>query len=167
MCAMTLEPDPIAAELMLESTLAASHDRWMAEAHSTLLPVTDTCATFWQRWEAVRYLAERLPERIRLERELSRQLRLSMTDDHARRLRVQGERLWQLQRECSRLGQEAGTARQLASRTKELLAAIRLWCAEFELATAHVPESAAGDDVMRTLGRMSGSCIPDWAVTGP
>jgi len=58
-------------------------------------------------------------------------------------------------------------ARLLASRAKELLEAVRLWCAEFELATAEVPDSAAGDEVMRILGRMGGSAIPDWALTGP
>jgi len=167
MCGLTLDVEPVAAELMLEATLAAAHDKWMAEAHRILLPVTFTGATFWDRWDAVRYLAERLPARIRLERELSSQLRLFLSDDHARRLRIQGERLCQLQLECNHLARESGVARPLASRTKELLEAVRLWCAEFELATAQVPESAAGDDVMRTLGRMGGSAIPDWALTGP
>jgi hypothetical protein len=167
MCAMILEPEPITAELMLESTLAATHDKWMAEAHRVLIPITFSGATFWNRWDAVRYLADRLPVRIRLERELSVQLRLFMEADHARRLRLQGERLCRLQGECNRLAQESGMARELASRTKELLEAVRLWCAEFELATAQVPESVAGDDVMRTLGRMNGTCIPDWVLTGP
>jgi hypothetical protein len=167
MCAMILEPEPVAPELMLEATLAAAHDKWMAEAHRVLLPVTFAGATFWERWEAVRYLAERLPARIRLERELSSQLRPFLSDDHARRLRLQGERLSQLQLECNRLAQESGVARLLACRARELLEAVRLWCAEFELATAEVPESAADDDVMRTLGRIGGSAIPDWALTGP
>ncbi|HET6797810.1 MAG TPA: hypothetical protein VFH40_11670 [Gemmatimonadales bacterium] len=167
MCAMMLEPEPIAAELMLEPTLAATHDKWMAEAHRVLIPITNPGATFWERWDAVRYLVDRLPARIRLERELSVQLRLFLGDEHARRLRLQGERLSQLQRECNQLAQESGSARQLAARTKELLEAVRLWCAEFELATAHVPETAANDDVMRTLGRMNGTCIPDWVLTGP
>jgi hypothetical protein len=55
-------------------------------------------------------------------------------------------------------------ARQLASRIKELLDAVRLWSAEFELATGHISEAAANDDVMRILGRMSGCDIPGWAV---
>jgi hypothetical protein len=164
---IALEAETVAAALMLEATLAATHDKWMAEAHRTLLPVTFAGATFWERWEAVRYFAERLPARIRLERELSAELRLFLSDDHARRLRLQGERLCQLQLECSRLAQESGVARLLACRTKELLEAVRLWCAEFELATAQVPESAAGDEVMRILGRMGGSAVPDWALTGP
>jgi hypothetical protein len=167
MCAMTLERESIAAELMLESTLASAHDKWMAEAHGVLLPVTFSGATFWDRWGAVQYLADRLPERVKLERLLSCQLRLLMSDDHARRLRVQGERLADLQAQCMRLAQESGKARELANRAKELLEAIRLWCAEFELASANIPESAADDDVMRTLGRMGGCCIPDWVLTGP
>src|SRR5512144_3090345 len=124
MCAMTVELEPsITTELMLESTLAAAHDKWMAEAYRILLPVTFAGATFWERWHAVRYLAERLPERIRLERRLSGQLRLVLGDDHARRLRLQGERLTQLQQGCNRLAHESGMARQLASGTKELLEA--------------------------------------------
>jgi hypothetical protein len=74
-CATTLWPEPpVVTELILESTLAAGHDRWMADVHRVLLPVTLPEATFWERWDAVNYLAERLPARLRLERALSSEL---------------------------------------------------------------------------------------------
>jgi hypothetical protein len=168
MCATTLMPETsVATEMMLEATLAAAHDRWMAEVHRVLLPVTSLEATFWERWDAVRYLAERLPARLRLERELSRQLGLFISVDAADRLRVQGERLSWLRSECNRLARGPGMARELAGRTKELLEAVRLWCAEFELATGRIPETAANEAVMRILGRMSLGCIPGWVVAAP
>ena len=56
----TLAPEPsVVTELILESTLATVHDRWMAEVHRVLLPVTLPEVTFWERWDAVNYLAER------------------------------------------------------------------------------------------------------------
>jgi hypothetical protein len=165
MCATTLAPEPsVVTELILESTLATAHDRWMAEVHRVLLPVTLPEATFWERWDAVSYLAERFPARLRLERALSSELQAFISTEDAERLDLQGERLMWLHRECDRLGREPRMARQLASRIKELLDAVRLWCAEFELATGHISEAAANDDVIRILGRMGGCDIPGWAV---
>lgn len=168
MCATTLAPEPSAAtELILESTLATAHDRWMAEVHRVLLPVTLPEAIFWERSDAVSYLAERFPARLRLERALSNELQAFISTDDADRLDLQGERLMWLQRECDRLGREPRMAKEFASRMKELLEAVRLWCAEFELATGHIPEAAANEEVMRILGRMSGCDIPGWVVAVP
>jgi hypothetical protein len=165
MCATTLIPERSAEpELMLESPIAAAHDKWMAEVHQVLLPVTFPEATFWERWDAVRYLAERLPQRLQLELALSTELRPLLCPEDIERLQQQGERLIGLQRDCGRLGREPMMARQLAGRTKELLEAVRLWCAEFELAAGRIPESAADEGVMRLLGRMGLAGIPGWAV---
>jgi hypothetical protein len=168
MCATTLAPEPsVGEELMLEATLAAAHDRWMAEVYGVLLPITYSDATFWERWNVLRYLAERFPDQFRLERELSRQLDPLISIELSDRLRVQGDLVTRLHRDCSRLGHEPGTARELARRAQELLEAVRLWCAEFELAAGHIPEAAASESVIRILGRMSRCCTPAWAVAVP
>src|SRR6476659_3427302 len=125
----------LTAELMLESTLVSAHDLWMAEVHATLLPVTRPEATFWERWTSIRYLAERLPARIRLERALFEQLLPFIDDDTIGRLRRQSEALSVLYRACECVATEPGMAREFAARTTELLEALRLWCAEFEQAT--------------------------------
>jgi hypothetical protein len=154
-------------ELMLESTLATAHDRWMAEVHQVLLPVARPDATFWERWDAIRFLAERFPDRLGLERALGTALRPWISSEDAARLECQGARLVELHRECNRLAQERGMARDLAKRTGELLEAVRLWCAEFELAARHITESDVDEEVMRILGRMSLSCTPEWTVAMP
>jgi hypothetical protein len=164
MCATTVAPEPsIATELMLESTLAIAHDRWIAEVHEVLLPVTLPEATFWERWASIRYLAERLPTRLRLEGALCEQLRPFLEDDVVQRLLVQSERLNALYRESQRLSTERGMAREYATRTRELLEALRIWCAEFERATRNILEAVVNDDVMRLLGRMGLTCTCGWA----
>jgi hypothetical protein len=168
MCATTLAPEPsVGEDLMLESTLAAAHDRWMAEVYGALLPVTVPEATFWERWDVLRYLAERFPDQFRLERELIRQLDSFISIDLSDRLRVQGDLVTRLHRDCSRLGREPEMARELARTAHDLLEAVRLWCAEFELAAGHIPEAAASESVLSILGRMSRCCTPAWAVALP
>lgn len=165
MCATTLAPEPsVGEELMLESALAAAHDRWMAEIYGVLLPVTLPEATFWERWDVLHYLAERFPDQFRLERELSRQLDPFISVELSDRLRLQGELVDRLHRDCSRLGREPCMARQLARSAHELLEAVRLWCAEFEIAAGHIPEASARESVIGILGRMSRCCTPPWAV---
>ena len=156
-----------ATELMLESSLAATHDHWMAEVHQVLLPITRPEATFWERWDAVRFLAERFPDRLRLEQALAAKLHLLVSSDAATRLELQGERLCELYRQCTRLTQERGVARDLARRADNLLEAVRLWCAEFELAARDITESDVDEDVLRLLGRMSLGCTPAWTVALP
>jgi hypothetical protein len=70
----------------------------MAEVHRVLLPVNLPEATFWEIWDAVNYLAERLPARLRLERALSSELQAFISTDDAERLHLQGERLIWLHR---------------------------------------------------------------------
>jgi hypothetical protein len=163
---MAPQPNTKAADT-LRTRFTVVHDNWMADADRFVLLVTNVDATFWERWDAVSYLAERFPARVRLERALSSELQAFLSTDDAERLDLQSERLMWLHRECDRLGREPRMAREFASRMKELLEAVRLWCAEFELATGHIPEAAANEEVMRILGRMSGCDIPGWAVAVP
>jgi hypothetical protein len=164
MCATTLVPEPsVTTELMLESTLATVHDRWIAEVHEVLIPVTLPEATFWQRWASIRYLTDRLPDRLNLETVLYEQLRPFLEDQQIQRLLALNERLYALYGECTRLSTERGKAREYASRTRELLEALRIWCAEFERTTRHILEAVVNDDVMRVLGRMSLPTTPAWA----
>jgi hypothetical protein len=165
MGATTIVPEPsLTAELMLESTLATAHDRWIAEVHEVLLPVTSPEATFWERWASIRYLSERLPARLRLERELCQQLRPFIQDEALQRLLVQSERLNLLHRDCERLSTQRGKAREFAARNRELLEALRIWCAEFERATANILDAVVDDNVMRLLGRVGLSGTAGWAI---
>lgn len=52
--------------------VAIAHDNEMADGDRFIVPVTDSDATFWERWAALRYVEDQLPERSRLERSLLR-----------------------------------------------------------------------------------------------
>jgi hypothetical protein len=87
---------------------------------------------------------DQLLHRFHLERALLQELHAFVTPEMNERLGMQVDRLTRLLAEFTRLGQQRESARELARTTRDILAALRLWYAEIEL--------AAGE-IRRDLGR--------------
>ena len=105
MCAMTVvSPLDRATRDTFAPILAGTHDRWMAEADKLIGPVTDSDATFMQRWAAVRYVWDELPVRLQLEQELLDELHPFIPAEIRARLSMQLDRLHHLHRELRRPG---------------------------------------------------------------
>jgi hypothetical protein len=153
----------------LNGMLSSTHDAWMLEADRFLTPVTDPYATFWERWGAVRFLADQFPERFELEEALLNELQAFVSAEMRERLWMQLERLTRLQKDLDAAATERGNARQVASLTRQLLDALRLWYAEIEFAIGDVRESdltPRGAELMsRLAGKPAFSCavIHEWA----
>lgn len=146
----------------IDARLTPAHDNWMADADRFLLPVTDTDATFWDRWAAVRYVEEQLPSRLDSERALLQQLRAFFSAEVRERLGMQAERLSRLIENFNRVGRRRESAREVAHTARDLTDALRLWYAEIEFAVRGIQLADVGRDGMRLLDELN-SARCGWA----
>ena len=154
----TLIPRPNTGDALLR-VMTPLHDNWMADAEETLEPMMHWDATFWARWEAVNYLRDELPERLRLEQELLSELHAFLTPELNERLRMQLERLVRLRHDLEQLCQRRVSAGELARAIGGLLEALRLWYAEIELAAGGINRRDLGAKADRVLGRIEHSVV--------
>jgi hypothetical protein len=131
---------------VLAPVLRAAHDRWIRETNSFLLPIIVREAPFWERWTAVRYLADQFLGQYRHERALVDDLRPFLPPDVAERLTRDGERISQLQRVLDRVGRRRGTAPTVSVVSRELLQLLHRWCADIEEATGWIPRNALSEE---------------------
>ena len=156
MHATAIEPQPSARVAdTLGTRFAFAHDNWMTDADSFLLPVTNSDATFWERWGALRYVQEQLLERLHLERNLLEELRAFLTPELKERLWMQADRLTRLLGEFDRLGRQRESARELAHTTRELIDALRLWYAEIEFAAGGIRRNDLSREGARLLAELN------------
>jgi hypothetical protein len=132
----------------LGSILQAAHDGWIEETESYLTPIIDSEASFWERWTAVRYIADQFAHQHWRESNLLNELRPLLNPEVAEHLISQGRRIDQLWRELDRLGRRRGTGRTVAATARTLLEALRDWCGQIETAA-----SGIGQDALLDLGR--------------
>ena len=154
MCAMPVVSLDRATRDTLAPILAGTHDRWMAEADKRIGPVTDSDATFMQRWAAVRYVWDELPVRLQLEQELLDELHPFIPAEIRARLSMQLDRLHHLHRSFDGLAHRTGSARELARTARALLEALRLWYAEIEFATGEIERGDVGYAATSLLERL-------------
>ena len=151
--ALLPQPDTV-VDPRLGSTLASSHDRWMAECDRALGPITEPDATWLQRWGAMRFVTEQLPERCRLEQELVSELEPFLQGSLNDRLQNQAKLVHQLRQEVERLAFDRCTARDLARRTLDLVQALRIWYAETEFAIGEVQPTQISVKASRILNQL-------------
>jgi hypothetical protein len=135
--------------------ITIAHDNWMADGDRFIVPVTDSDATFWERWAALRYVEDQLLERFRLERTLLEELHAFLVPEMRERLGMQADRLSRLFADFSRLGRQRESARELARTARDLLEAVRLWYAEIELATGGIRWGDLGKEASRLLAELN------------
>lgn len=139
----------------LRTRFTVVHDNWMADADRFVLPVTNPDATFWERWAAVRYVEDQLPERFRLERALLQELRAFLIAEMRERLWMQADRLTRLLGDFHWLGRQRQCARELAHTARELLEALRLWYAEIEFAAGGIRWNGVGTEGIQLLAEFN------------
>ena len=131
------------------------HDTWMTDADNYLLPITNSEATFWERWGALRYVEEQLQKRFHLERKLLQELRAFLPAELRERLWMQADRLTRLLEEFERLGHQRESARELAHTTRQLIEALRLWYAEIEFAAGGIQRADLSREGVRLLAELN------------
>ena len=154
----TMHPQPdIRVHDTIETRLTTFHDNWMSDAERFLHPVTDTDATFWNRWAAVRYVEEQLASRVNAEWALLQQLRAFLPAEIRERLGMQAERLSRLVEDFNRVGRQRESAREVAHTARELTEALRLWYAEIEFAVGGVRWADLSREGIRLLAELKPS----------
>ena len=144
-------PREALAQQELGPVLRAVHKIWIAETDGYLTPISGPEASFWERWTAVRCLADDFSAQYRLERALLEELRAFLPTEVADTLLQQAERIRQLQQELDRLGRCRGTALTVSDAARLLLESVRSWCADFESAAWQIDSSELPEEAQRVL----------------
>lgn len=139
------------AQQGLGPVLRAAHKIWIAETDLYLTPISAPEASFWERWTAVRYLADDFVAQYRRECTLLDELRAFLPSEVAETLLEQGGRIEQLQQELDRLGRRRGTAQTVSVAARLLLDSVRTWCADIEAAARHIDRSELPEEAQRVL----------------
>jgi hypothetical protein len=132
--------------------LRAAHEIWIDHTERYLIPVIVTEASFWERWTAVRYLADEFSAQLRRESALLEELRSFLAEGAADQLLEDGARIGQLQQELDRLGRRRGTGYTVSVAARKLLELVRAWCTDFEAAAWHTDLSALPDEALQPIG---------------
>jgi len=141
-------------EDILAPVLHAAHEIWIRETSRFLLPILVPEAPFWNRWTAVRYLADQFLEQYRRERALLDEVRPFLPPDIAERLTQDGERIGRLQCELDRVGRRRGTAHMVSGVSRELLQLLRAWCADIEEAAGQIPQDLLPEEGNRLVAEL-------------
>jgi hypothetical protein len=136
---------------ILAPVLRAAHRIWIRETNRFLLPIMVREAPFWERWTAVRYLADQFMGQYHRERALIDEVRPFLPPDAAERLTQDGERVGRLQSELDRVGRRRGTAHTVSVLSRELLHLLRSWCADIEEAAGRIPRELLPEEGNRLV----------------
>lgn len=138
--------------------LRDAHAIWIEETDSFLTPILSPEASFWERWTAVRYLADQFLEPYRREYDLIKELRPFLPAEQAESLLRRGQRIAQLQGKLDRIGRRRGTGRTSAVVARELLEAVRSWCADIETAAGEIERESLPEEAQRILAEVALYC---------
>jgi hypothetical protein len=145
---------PPQAEESLGAVLSRAHKVWIKETRRFLLPATLASAPFWDRWTAVRYLADQFLGQYRRERALVDELRPFLAPRVMERLCRDGERIGELRLELDALGRRRGTALKVAAASQGLLEVLQRWCTEIESAASRLPKSVVPEEATRLIAQL-------------
>lgn len=138
----------------LAEILGVAHETWINETEFFLAPATAPKASFWQRWTAVRYLADQFLAQYRRERLLLGELRPFLPPHVAEDLSREGEQIARLQGYLDQIGRRRGTARTVAVVARGLLEWLRCWCADIEAATWKIRRDVLPEEGKRLVAEI-------------
>jgi hypothetical protein len=118
--------------LTVGARLRALHVDWIRVTRRTLEPVLASQATFWDRWTAIRYLADPFDQHYCREVALIGSMLPLLPAATAARLTTLTEALESARSQLDLLGRRRGVARAASVVTREFLDLFQLWCAEVE-----------------------------------
>ncbi len=126
------------APATLATELTAFNGRWLDEVRQHLSPACDPHAGFWDRWAAVRYLADQFEEPRRRAGDLLEALTDHLDKGTAGRLVDDLQAIDDLRADFDQIGRERGTAIAAAAIACSLLATLQRWCTALEHAVRTV-----------------------------
>jgi hypothetical protein len=135
--------------------LAAFHRRWLDEVRQHLAPACAPHAGFWDRWAAVRYLADPFAEPYSASGELFDALLESLDPGIAGRLADDRTAIDQLRQDFDRIGRERGNAVAAAAIACSLLATLQRWCRGLEDAIRAVGPERLSSRAIDALARLT------------
>jgi hypothetical protein len=135
--------------------LAAFNRRWLDEVRQHLSPACAPHSSFWDRWAAVRYLADPFVEPYRLSGELFDALLESLDRGTAGRLADDRVAIDQLREDFDRIGRERGNTVAAAAIACSLLATLQRWCRGMEEAIRAVGPGRLSAQARDTLARLT------------
>jgi hypothetical protein len=138
----------------LVPALRTAHETWIRETDSFLAPVIVPGAPFWDRWTAVRYMADQFLGQYRRELALVNELRPFLPAQTSESLVRDGKRIGELLAELDRVGRRRGTARSVANSARRLLDSLRLWCADIEAAAWRIPRDVLPEEGARVVAAL-------------
>jgi len=163
MCATMVIPRFTPGEVV-PSVIAQVHDAWMSDASQLLEPLMQSGTSFLDRWAAMNYLTDRLPERLTLEQTLLRTLDCSLSLEVRNQVWNQANRVMRLHAELQQLSDEPFPATDVARATRVFLEALRLWFAEVELATHSLPWEDLSTSAKRAFDRFAAGARDPWLL---
>jgi hypothetical protein len=136
------------------TTLSLVHDQWMERIARLLAPAMSPRATFWERWGAVRFLADQFEDRFRLEVELADSLAEQLPPSVRVRLRAARVAVERSRGDLMAAGRRRGTGAQVALLSRRFLDQARRWCATLELATGGIVAEDLAPESRTLLARL-------------
>ncbi len=115
-------------------TLRAAHEIWLRETHESLAPLLAPQAGFWERWTAVRYLADQFLTQYSREWALLATMQPFIPPHRTDELQRNGKRIAEVQRLLDQIGRRRGTGLLVSGLARKLFEALRRWCADLEAA---------------------------------
>ena len=161
MCATMLIPRFTPGEV-LPSVISKVHDAWMADASQLLEPLMRSDSSFFDRWGAMNYLSDRLPERLILEHALLRTLECSLSLEVRNQVWNQANHVMRLHAELNQLSDQPVAASDMARTTRVFLEALRLWYAEVELVTHSIRWQELGTSAKRAFDQFAAGARDPW-----
>jgi len=134
----------------------------MADASQLLEPLMQSDSSFFDRWAAMNYVSDRLPERLTLEHALLRTLECSLSLAVRNQVWNQANRVMRLHAEPLGLDDQRVAASDMARTTRVFLEALRLWYAEVEVVTHSVRWEDLGTSAKRAFDQFATGARDPW-----
>jgi hypothetical protein len=149
------------AAIPLAGALRPLHDRWVADACSQVDPLLRTPrADWWERWTAIRYLADQFDARFRQECKLLAAITDLLDRSVAERLEAERDALDRIRGEVDLLGRRHRTAGPVAALAAELLERLAVWCAGIEAATDALDVDELDERALAALADLQTGSLP-------
>ena len=143
---------PPSAAGSLRPILAREHAAWLAEVSAALGPAQGIDAGPWMRWNALRYLQAKFPERVERERRLVQGVAARLSDAERAHLWALGELLEVLPAYLGHLIGLCHRAGEFTEVTARILTALDRWCRAVEGALGPLPVTALSREMREALG---------------
>jgi hypothetical protein len=136
--------------------LSPIHDGWVARVARFLAPAMVAGTSFWERWGAVRYLADEFEVPFRAQCALVHSLEPLLDASTLGRLATARKALESTRADLIALGRRRGQAGPVAVLARRFLDQFECWCAGLELATSHLTRRDLSEQSRQAVAHLEG-----------